>query len=126
MKTLIATLAAAAAVTAAVPAAAHPVHNDYGRYERGHVGYNINARQHELNRMIENGVRRGALTRREANQLHWQSEKVTTLERQYRRGGLSPRERAILDRRLDRLEFRIVANLRDGERRYGYGYGHRR
>lgn len=129
MKTLFATLAAATAVAAlAAPAAAQPGydrHDDHGRYEQRHDnrwdndrgGYNINARQAQLQQRIEWGVRRGMLDRREATRLRDESRDIARLEARYRIGGLSWNERADLDRRLDRLDTRIARETHD--RDYG-------
>jgi hypothetical protein len=124
MKTLIAALAAVTAVTAfAAPAAAQSYgRHDQGRWEQG--AYNLNQRQAQLNSRIEVGVRRGAITRREAADLRGQSYEIARLEARYRVDGLNPRERADLDRRFDRLETRIAREVHD--RDYGQGYGHRR
>ena len=131
MKTILATLAAIAAVTAvAAPAAAQP-HRDHdrqehGRYEQGRYEqgrYNLNQRQDRLNQRIEIGVRRGMITRREAAQLRNQSREIARIEARYRVNGLTGRERADLDRRFDRLDARIAHEMRD--RDYGQGYGRR-
>jgi hypothetical protein len=42
------------------------------------------------------------------------------MENSYRRGGLTVRERADLDRRFDLLAQHIRWERRDGDRRYGY------
>lgn len=121
MKTLIAALAAVTTVTAvAAPtlASAQP-----GRWDT-HGAYNLNQRQAELNRRIEIGARQGVITRREAADLRAKSYEIARLEGRYRVNGLTPRERADLDRRFDRLETRIAREVHD--RDYGYGYGHRR
>jgi len=141
MKTLIAALAAVTTVTAvAAPAAAQSYgryeegrheegRHEEGRYEQGryeqHRGaYNLNQRQAQLNDRIDRGVRRGAITRREAADLRGQSYEIARLEAHYRVNGLDRRERADLDRRFDRLEVRIAREVHD--RDYGHGYGHRR
>lgn len=128
---LIATLAAASAVSAgALPAAAQPHGYGYdgGRREsqdRGRSGYdrdsyNINQRQARLDRRIDRGLRDGSLTRREARDLREDFNRIAWLEARYRSNGLSPWERADLDRRFDRLEDRTRQARRDRE--YGYGY----
>jgi hypothetical protein len=128
---LIATLAAASAVSAgALPAAAHPHGYGYdgGRREsqdRGRSGYdrdsyNINPRQERLDRRIDRGLRDGSLTRREARGLREDFNRIVRLEARYRSNGLSPWERVDLDRRFDRLEDRTRHERRDRE--YGYGY----
>lgn len=144
-KTLFAALAAVAAVTAvAVPASAQPYGRDQeryeqsGRYEQGGYGYdrgydargdnrhrdheaqNINQRQQRLDWRIEQGVRNGSLTPREAYRLREESRQIAYLESRYRRGGLSSWERADLDRRFDQLEYRVRSERRD--RDYGAGY----
>jgi opacity protein-like surface antigen len=79
----------------------------------------INQRQQQLDRRIDVGLRTGALSRREAFTLRAEFNQIARLEAQYRRGGLSYRERADLDRRFDRLSYRIEAELRDRDRRRG-------
>lgn len=139
-KTLFATLAIASAAAAiAGPAAAQPHgygQRDQGRYERdgryeqtSRLGdnrhwddrANVNARQAQIERRIEWGVRRGALDRREADRLRWEVRDIARLEAQYRYGGLTPSERRGLDCRLDRLEAQLERESHD--RDYGYGYG---
>jgi hypothetical protein len=132
--TLFATLAIAAAAIAA-PAAAQSYgydHRDSGRYEQRHDNAryeqhgrwddgNLNARQAEISRKIEWGIRRGALDRREAQSLRIESRDIAQLEAQYRRGGLTGPEYRGLDHRLDRLEAALERDLNDRE--YGAGYG---
>jgi hypothetical protein len=128
---LIATLAAATAVSAgALPAAAQPhgygfegrrlEFHDRGRSGYDREGYNINQRQERLDRRIDRGLRDGSLTRREARDLREDFNRIAWLEARYRSNGLSPWERADLDRRFDRLEDRTRQARRDRE--YGYGY----
>lgn len=95
------------------------------RGDRGGRGYGavINAKQAELARRISRGERTGRLNWREARALRYDMARINGLERQFRMTrGLNRREYAILDARLDRLEYRIIAEMRDG-RRYGEGYG---
>lgn len=123
MKTVIAGLAAVAALTAiAAPASAQSYRGDHDRYERG--GYNLNQRQDRLNDRIVIGLRNGSLTRNEASQLRGESREIARIEARYRVGGLSNWERADLDRRFDRLDRQIARQTHD--RDYGSGYGHRR
>lgn len=138
-KTVFAALATATAFTAIAGAAsAQP----YGGYEQRDYRYdyrqerqedrwerrNINQRQMEIERRIEAGQRRGALTRNEATSLGNEARNIARLEARYRYNGLSGWERADLDRRLDRLEGRLWQQARDDDRtyRYGQGYGYRR
>jgi hypothetical protein len=113
MKKLILGLLAATAVSAvAMPALAQPW--------RG-----INERQRDLDQKIDNGVRRGCLTRAEATRLRSEFQRIVILERTYRRsgGGLNAWERSDLDRRLDRLNQDIRRQCRDGDDRPGVGPG---
>jgi hypothetical protein len=76
----------------------------------------INQRQAQLDQRIDQGVRHGDLNRREAHQLRVEFNRIAQLEARYRANGLSPRERADLDRRFDRLSARIHAERHDGQR----------
>lgn len=131
MKTILATLAAVAAVTAvAAPAAAQSYDRDYGRHEQGRYeqgrhdryqrdAYSIDARQAQIERRIDIAERRGLLTRAELRELHQGVRSIMRIEANYRVDGLTRRERADLDRRLDWLETRLEgrANNRDYARR---------
>lgn len=124
-KALIPALALVAA-SVAVPAAAQ----SYGRDHRGNDRYEqanwltINQRQSNLDRRIDQGVRNGALTRREATALRAEFRGLVRLEASYRRGGLTRWERADLDQRFDRLSARIRYERHDRDDR-GRGRGHR-
>lgn len=136
-KILVATLAIAT-LAGAGAAAAQPYGGPRGGYEVGYSagGYDrydrrtdsrdINVRQQALRQRLERGIERGRLTRREAESLRYELRDINRMERQFRAShGLNPREVAILDARLDRLERRMRAEMRD-DQRYGYGYGDRR
>ena len=128
MKRIALTVLAAATVVAAIPAAASA--QNYGQNPRGPIPYTqyrpstppvwqpINARQRELDRRIDLGVRMGRITRREATALRTEFRGIARVEQSYRRGGLTVRERADLDRRFDRLSVKIrwEANDRDTRR----------
>jgi hypothetical protein len=109
MKKLIITLLAATAIGAvAAPAMAQP-------------GWrSINERQRELDNRIDDGVRRGCLTRIEAVRLRTEFQRIVYLERDYRRSGsgLTSWERRDLDMRLDRLQQDIGRQCRDGDDRW--------
>lgn len=81
---------------------------------------NINQRQAEIYGRIDAGVRSGALTRNEGAQLRAEFQAIVRIEADYRRSGrgLTPTERAHLDRRLDMLERRLRADAADGDRRW--------
>ncbi len=135
-KTLMAALAAAAAAAAiSSPAAAQPYgrdadrHAPQGRYEHNdrrddRGAYNLNQRQERLTMRIEQGIRNGSLSRREATRLRESARQIARIEARYRVNGLSSWERADLDRRFDVLDQQIRHERRD--RDYGYGYGGRR
>lgn len=90
----------------------------YDRYERADYGWqSINQRQRQLDRRIDQGVRSGQLSRREAQSLRSEFSALARLEAQYRRGGLSRWEMSDLDRRFDRLEARIRLERRDRDGR---------
>lgn len=116
MKTfLIPAVAAATALAAAGAASAQ----GYGYGGQG----GINAREAQLAWRIDRAERRGRLAHREADAFRHDLTHIERMERQFRyTGGISPREYAVLTARLDRLEYRIRAEIRDG-RGYGYGYG---
>lgn len=86
---------------------------------------NINQRQERLDRRIDQGLRTGKITRREAYRLRADFQTIARLETRYRVNGLSSWERSDLDRRFDTLAARIRWERQDGER-YGDGYGQRR
>lgn len=114
MKTMILTLAAATALTAGA-AAAQP--NGWGRGDSRWVP--IDQRQEQLAFRIDQGVRSGQLTRREAYRLRTEFNGIARLEARYRYNGLSNWERADLDRRLDVLTSELRMARRDDDRRYG-------
>ncbi|MGK2912428.1 MAG: hypothetical protein ACSLE1_21935 [Sphingobium sp.] len=105
-KTFIAAVIAAATLATPMVASAAPWQN-------------INQRQANLERRIDQGVRNGALNRNEAQRLRGQFRDLTRLEADYRRSnGLSRRERADLDRRFDALSARIQVQKHDRQRRH--------
>ncbi len=80
----------------------------------------INARQANLDRRIDQGIRNRSLTRAEATRLRGEFRQIARLESRYRQGGLSNWERRDLDRRFDALSARVryERNDRDDRRRY--------
>ncbi|HEX7886204.1 MAG TPA: hypothetical protein VF474_09525 [Phenylobacterium sp.] len=124
MKTMILALAAATALTAGA-AGAQP----YGYGSRNDTGYSrewmpIERRIERLDFRIDQGVRSGQLTRREAYRLRAQLNGLARLETRYGRNGLSNWERADLNRRFDILSMSVRDARRDDDRRdhprYGY------
>ncbi|WP_066797336.1 hypothetical protein [Sphingomonas soli] len=112
---------------AAIPATAIAAPASQPGYDmqRGGTWQNINARQNRIEAKINQGIRSGAIDRREAARLRAEFRQIERLEAQYRRSrpGLTQAERIDLDRRFDRLErsIRIAKNDRDHR-----GPGHRR
>ena len=108
LKQTLMTMAAAAALACAVPAAAQ----------------NINERQRELDARIDAGVRTGDLTNGEAARLRAEFADIARAEAQYRESGrgLTEAERADLDRRFDALSLRVRAERHDAQER-GEGGG---
>ena len=66
---------------------------------------NINVRQAQLERRIDQGQRAGRLNFAEVRDLRGQLRTVASLQARYRRGGLNFTERTDLNRRLDRVQF---------------------
>ncbi len=103
MKSFLAMAAAVGALAIAAPAAAQ----SYGGWQP------INQRQAQLDHRIDQGVRNGQLTRREAASLRAEFNQIARIEASYRRDGLSNWERADLDRRFDNLAQRVRFERRD-------------
>ena len=115
-----------AIVLAAVSVAAPSFAQSYSRpapphHGAQHAGYgawqSINARQANLDRRIDQGVRNGQISRREATRLRGELNSLVRLEYGYQRGGLSLRERQDLDRRYDNLSRQVRAERRDRDNR---------
>ncbi|MEI9928371.1 MAG: hypothetical protein WDN44_12610 [Sphingomonas sp.] len=118
MKKITILLAGIGMVAAAVPAAASaaPLGAPYGAAQGWQ---NINARQARIEAKINQGVRSGALDRREAVQLRSEFRGLVALEARYRasRPGLTLAERQDLDRRFDQLERRVFVEKHDRQGR---------
>ena len=112
-----------AVVLAAASVAAPSFAQSYHRPAPHAVSYgswqSINARQANLDRRIDRGLRNGQLSRREASRLRGEFHGLARLEAHYRRGGLTGWERADLDRRFDRLAANIRDERRDWDNRRG-------
>ena len=108
MNSLIKAVAVASALMASVPVAASAA-----------PWQSINQRQANLEHRIDQGVRKGDLTRPEAARLRVQFRELSRLETQYRRSGgrLTPDERRDLDARFDRLSQQIYAQRHDRQDR---------
>jgi hypothetical protein len=110
MKRIVLSLVAAASLAgAAVPAFAQgPRPSDWQP---------LSQRQDNIERRIDQGVRSGALTRREARGLEGEFHSLLRLEDRYRRDGLNMRERADLQRRYDALAARVRFEKHDNQYR---------
>ena len=123
-KLLVPALVLASVSAVALPASAQhraPQHNGPG-YSQGHHGWqSINDRRAGLERRIDQGVRNGALNRREAMSLRNDLNALVRMEVNYRRGGLTARERNDLDRRFARRADRVRTEVRGPGRPNGHG-----
>lgn len=119
MRKFVITAVALAAISVAAPSFAQSYHRpaphavSYGSWQ------SINARQASLDRRIDQGVRTGQLSRREATRVRGEFASLLRLEANYRRGGLSAWERNDLDRRFDRLSAQVRYERRDRDNRRG-------
>ena len=131
MKKIILTLAAVSALTAtaasAQPGAGYDRRDDrdFGRPPIAAPGVSIDARQAMLAQRIDRGVRNGSITRREAARLNAELREIERTEWTFRRSrpGLTQREIAQLEMRLDRLA--ALVRFERNDRQFGYGYGRR-
>ena len=110
MKKILLALSATTALAAGAPAAAQ------------YAGGNLDARVDQLQTQLQVGVRSGAISRDEAMPLRDQLRLIERLERQYRPGGISGRERADLQRRTNALrqQIRMAERTDAGRDRYGH------
>lgn len=99
MKTFTLMIAGLSIAAAAVPTVASA--QNYGGWQ------SIGARQANLDRRIDQGIRNRSLTRAEATRLRNEYRQIVRLEGRYRANGLSIQERRDLDRRYDALSSRI-------------------
>lgn len=121
MKALIASVAAVAALSAAMPAAAQSWgrNSDFGDFGRGR------SESARLEQRIEVGLRSGQLTFREAAMLRRDVARVRDLEWRYGRDGrISANEARDLDWRYAAVSQRLRFEQRDPDRGYGAGYGY--
>jgi hypothetical protein len=108
-------LAATSAIAAAAPASAQS--GGYGGY--GNSNSNIEVRADQLQVRLQAGIRSGAITRAEAVPLREQLRQLTRLETLYARDGISGRERADLQQRINSLRQGIRMAERGADGRYG-------
>jgi hypothetical protein len=108
-------LAATSAIAAAAPASAQS--GGYGG--NGYGNGNVEVRADQLQMRLQAGIRSGAITRAEAVPLREQLRQLTRLETLYARDGISGRERADLQHRINSLRQGIRLAERSGDSRYG-------
>jgi hypothetical protein len=79
----------------------------------------VNGREARQAARIRQGLHDGSLTGREAHRLAHRQRRIERMEQRFRRSGdgLGPRERARLDRALDRSSARIWRQRHDGQSR---------
>jgi hypothetical protein len=90
-----------------------------GRYNGGDEWTPISVRDREIQMRINNGIRNRTLSPQEGDRLRDQFHDLLRVKAQYMRNGLNGDERRDLDRRYDRLNYQITAEVRD--RNYWYG-----
>jgi hypothetical protein len=108
-------LAATSAIAAAAPASAQSGNYGGNGYGQG----NVEVRADQLQVRLQAGVRSGAITRAEAVPLREQLRQLTRLETLYARDGISGRERADLQHRINSLRQGIRMAERGADGRYG-------
>ncbi|HEX8572558.1 MAG TPA: hypothetical protein VF759_07395 [Allosphingosinicella sp.] len=113
MNKIIIALAATTAFAGAAPVAAQS--GGYGSYGNG----NLQLRSDQLQMQLQAGVRSGAITRAEAMPLRDQLRQLVRLETVYAADGISGRERADLQHRINSLRQGIRMAERNGDGRYG-------
>jgi hypothetical protein len=116
-KLLVPAMILASVSAVALPAAAQnqsraPQHNAPS-YSQSHSNWqSIADRRAGLERRIDQAVRNGAMSRREATSVRADLNALVRMETNYRRGGLTARERSDLDRRFDRISAQVRTDSR--------------
>lgn len=106
MNKIMIALAATTVLTISVPAAAQ------------YAGANVQLRVDQLRTELQAGVRSGGITRSEAVPLRDQLRQLAQLERRYSANGISGRERADLQHRINTLRQGIRFAARDRDNRF--------
>lgn len=141
MKNFLIAAAGLSAIAAATPAAAQyypgpnygynqPAPYGYNQVQYRNNGYNQQAlvrsyviRADQLRQRIDRLDGRDRVSEREARQLRAAAIDLQNRTRAYARNGLSNSERRDLDNRFARLQQRARYEVRDGNNRYGNGWG---
>lgn len=95
----------------------------YGQNSYGSVRA-LQARVDQLQGQLDRLAQRRIITRGEYRSLHGDSHRIEMRLRQVARYGLDPRERYAIERRIARLEQRVVYEARDGRRGDRWGDYH--
>lgn len=111
MKKIFMTMAAMSALAVGAPAFAQ----GNSQYANG----NVQARVQQLQVQLQAGVQRGTISRQEAAPLRDQLRQLVRMERTFARDGISGRERAELQQRINGLRQQIRFAERNGDNRYG-------
>ena len=107
----------ALAATTAIAAAPASAQSGYGG--NGYGNSNIEVRADQLQMRLQAGIRSGAITRAEAMPLREQLRQLIRLETLYARDGISGRERADLQQRINSLRQGLRMAERGADGRYG-------
>ena len=119
-KKVVLSLVAVTALSAAVPAAAQ----SYRGADRWDQNWDrIDRRFERIDHRIDQGMRTGQLSRREALRLRAEFRGLIQLERRYSAGGLNRWERQDLENRFNRLSAQVRYERRDRDHRRGGGRG---
>ncbi len=111
MKKIFMTMAAMSALAVGAPAFAQ----GNSQYANG----NVQARVQQLQVQLQTGIQSGAISRQEASPLRDQLRQLVRMERIYARDGISGRERAELQQRINGLRQQMRFAARNGDNRYG-------
>ena len=119
-KVVLSLVAVTALSAAAVPAAAQ----SYRGADRWDQNWDrIDRRFERIDHRIDQGLRTGQLSRREALRLRAEFRGLIQLERRYSAGGLNRWERQDLENRFNRLSAQVRYERRDRDHRRGGGRG---
>ena len=129
MRKVILSLVAITATSVAVPSLAQNQHN-YQNQGSSYANDNVSVRIRQLDTRLQDGVRRGSITRREARPIRLDIQRLSYLERQYGANGLTGQERATLQQRIRTVRQQIrraddgaQGQYAEWDREDGYAWG---
>lgn len=111
MKKIFMTMAAMSALAVGAPA--------FAQGNSAYANGNVQARVQQLQVQLQTGIQSGAISRQEASPLRDQLRQLVRMERIYARDGISGRERAELQQRINGLRQQMRFAMRNGDNRYG-------